>query len=326
MLIGLAGRKGCGKTTISDILVNEYGFKKASFAAALKEYTAELFNWDIEDLQTQEGKESLLQEPVVWDAKACDRLSGIVGIKLVFEEERLIKTRREALQFVGTDVLRKADENFHVNEFKKRFSEGNFVCDDLRFPNEHDTLKEVGAICVFLIRPYYWEYSNHASEISLRRHQFDYVFLNDDSEYKFTSKFKAFLDNLLVECTIPISRDDLICLLERNDWDVTKCGWSSDQIILWTTKYMINLPIDEYTINEDVFAVISPGAAYWANILSTNATIEKNLLHLTSINLDLIVRFKEFLQYNKPIDGDNYITVSSRFIIDDLKLWNFVPN
>src|SRR5690348_4584322 len=148
MLFAIAGRKKSGKTTASKILLNK-GFEPASFAAGLKEYVSKLYNWNISDLYSQEGKEGSLNCPVKWDEEAAKRLGDMVHLHLVCKEERIFRTKRDALQYIGTDVLRDADSDFHLKEFKKRYSDGKFVCDDIRFPNELKMLREMNAIYSF---------------------------------------------------------------------------------------------------------------------------------------------------------------------------------
>jgi hypothetical protein len=45
MIIGICGLIGSGKGTVADHLVEEYGFQKVSFADALKDATAQMFEW-----------------------------------------------------------------------------------------------------------------------------------------------------------------------------------------------------------------------------------------------------------------------------------------
>ena len=50
-LIGICGLIGSGKDTVGQILVDEYGFTKISFAGTLKDMTAVLFDWDRDMLE-----------------------------------------------------------------------------------------------------------------------------------------------------------------------------------------------------------------------------------------------------------------------------------
>ena len=46
MIIGICGLIGSGKGTVSDHLVDTYGFEKISFADKLKDAVSELFGWN----------------------------------------------------------------------------------------------------------------------------------------------------------------------------------------------------------------------------------------------------------------------------------------
>lgn len=343
MLIGLAGRHGCGKSTVANILVSEYGFQKASFAAALKEYVASIFQWELEDLFSQTGKEALLSKPVVWDSETCRKLSVLSNLNIRFKGEKILHSRREALQFIGTDVLRDADQLFHINEFKKRFCNGDrFVCDDVRFHNELQMLKDIGAICIFIIRPYFWKYSNHLSEITLTRHHFDNVFVNDSSKHKLERKIRMFFDTSFSKKPPAVSKKEIVELLRNNNYNTNLCAeklnCSRDKIVWWATKHMIRISRNKYSLNEESFAKPTKESAYWAGLLSSDGTIKKHLKHdflleFPNNDRELVEGFKKFLGTEKPISAikregkkTKYsITVSSPYLIEDLKLWNLEP-
>ena len=50
MIIGICGKKRCGKDTIADILVNTYNFTKYAFGDPIKEIARIIFNFDEEQL------------------------------------------------------------------------------------------------------------------------------------------------------------------------------------------------------------------------------------------------------------------------------------
>jgi hypothetical protein len=200
MIIGIGGKKFSGKTTLAQTFI-DHGYQKASFATSLKEYVGELYGWTQEQLNTPEGKESLLDYPVAWDEPTCDRLSQIIGLEIlgsniVFTGKSTFKTRREALEYIGTDVLRQHDEGFHIKEFKRRFANGLYVCDDLRFPNELEVLKQINGYCVYLIRPRIQLSSNHASENSLSASDFENVLMNDGTKEELYKKGERILSDL----------------------------------------------------------------------------------------------------------------------------------
>ncbi|RTK93307.1 MAG: hypothetical protein EKK64_10380 [Neisseriaceae bacterium] len=342
MIFGISGRKNTGKTTLSERLI-ERGFKRASFATPLKEYVAKLFNWEIGSLYTQQGKEELLDNPVFWNKQICDKLEDLAQINLNFTDEVKFCTRRDALQYIGTDVLRDADPEFHVKKFAEKFIDGDYVVDDVRFLNEVDTLKKMNGVCVHIIRPYNWVYSNHDSEISVSRKDVDYVVLNDSSQHKMVRKFDMFLDGLFSKRKKPISKIELIEVMNQFNGDTKEAAkylkCSTDKIVWWATKYMINIDRNTYKLNHDAFFRPSKEAAYWAGVISADGTIKKHLVHdylveFSSLDVELVQGLKYFLNTNKPIYEYNQpinnktkhsLTFSSPYIIEDLKLWNVEP-
>lgn len=298
MIIALSGRKNTGKTTLANLLIKK-GFTKISFATALKEYVSKLYNWNIEDLYSQIGKESVLTHAVYWNKDVCEKLEEIVGINLNYIENRKFSNRREALQYIGTEILRKADPDFHVKKFKEKFSskDGYYVVDDLRFKNELDTLRGMDSICVHIIRPYNWVYSNHDSEISILRKDSECIIVNDKSQEEFVEKFESFINN---------------------DFD---CQFLQDKF-------------QNSDLNHDSFYEINEDSAYWLGVLMSAGKISKiedrYFLEIESKNKNIIENFNDFLdikngEYARYSDNNifYYSIVESKYIIEDLKLWDF---
>ena len=91
-VIGIAGLIGSGKDTVGDMLVNNHGFRRVSYASTLKDAVAVIFGWDREML---EGKTSSARaEREVKD----EWWSRKLGMPI---------TPRFVLQHIGTDVLRR---------------------------------------------------------------------------------------------------------------------------------------------------------------------------------------------------------------------------
>jgi len=130
-IIGISGLIGSGKDTAGQVLVDEFGFEKMSFAMVLKDVTAVLFDWDREMLEgtTKASREEREVIDPWWSEKMGRDWSP-----------------RIALQFLGTDVMRNhLDENIWVNTVENRLRKAdNVVFTDVRFPNEIDFIKKVG--------------------------------------------------------------------------------------------------------------------------------------------------------------------------------------
>lgn len=140
--IGIVGFQGSGKDTIGDYLVNNYRYKRDSFASPLKDIVSIIFNWPRDML---EGNTKISREwrekPDIWWEKQLD-WKNHDGYKI---SNRL--TPRVVLQLFGTDVMRK---NFHddiwVMSLKNRLRNNNSptVITDCRFPNEMKAIRESG--------------------------------------------------------------------------------------------------------------------------------------------------------------------------------------
>lgn len=146
-LIGLTGPMGCGKDTVADFLIKDFGFKKHSFALPLKQAAAAALGVGIEFFQSQEMKKQIIPH---WDF-----------------------TPREFLQRLGTDLIRnniRQDFWIHRIKFELQNANGEFipgrhVITDCRFEDEAAFIRS-GGVLIHIHRPGL-ERSNgstHASE------------------------------------------------------------------------------------------------------------------------------------------------------------------
>lgn len=133
MIIGLLGKKGSGKDTMADFLVENYHFKQYTYAEPLKKICQDLFSLTDEQMNCHVLKETI--------------------------DERWNKTPRQILQQVGTDLFRKHyDENIWVKILKEKLKvesdEQNIVVSDIRHQNELDTVTEFENCLIFrIVRP-----------------------------------------------------------------------------------------------------------------------------------------------------------------------------
>ncbi len=133
MIIGICGLIGSGKGTVADILVEEHGFKKLSFADSLKDGVAAMFDWPRHLLEgdTEESREWREQSDTFWTEETGKEISP-----------------RLVLQLVGTECMRQGFyDGVWVSLAKKkliRFPNQNWVIPDTRFPNEINMIHSVG--------------------------------------------------------------------------------------------------------------------------------------------------------------------------------------
>lgn len=145
-IIALCGLIGSGKDTCASYLVDN-GFRKESFATPLKDAVASIFGWDRGMLEGDTAESRAWREELdpVW--------TSMLGQPI---------TPRKMLQVFGTEVVR---NGFHdktwVYSLIARISKApaNYVISDCRFPNELESLRSIGAVCVRVTRgelPSWW--------------------------------------------------------------------------------------------------------------------------------------------------------------------------
>lgn len=150
MIIGILGSIGSGKNTVANILVEQHGFVRYSFAGTLKDATASIFGWPRTLLEGDTEQSRVWREtPDEWWAAKL----GIAGF-----------TPRLALQLLGTEVFR---NHFHKDiwidsllyQLEARPTT-NAVISDARFPNEIAAIQNAGGVLIQVERgpkPDWWE-------------------------------------------------------------------------------------------------------------------------------------------------------------------------
>lgn len=137
MIISISGLIGSGKDTAADYLCTVHGFKRMSWAGALKDAVSAIFGWDRELLEGSTKESRIWREQV--DQWWADRL-GIPDL-----------TPRWVLQQWGTEVGRKSfhDEIWVASvENKLRNIKSDVVITDSRFVNELRSIKNIGGITI----------------------------------------------------------------------------------------------------------------------------------------------------------------------------------
>jgi hypothetical protein len=138
LIIGVAGFAGSGKGTVSDLLVDEYGFNKLAFADPLKDAVAAIFGWPRHLLEgdTKESREFRETPDKFWSER--------FGFEV---------TPRWALQKQGTEAGRDVfHESIWVSALERRINSDKVVVTDVRFPNEVAKIKELGGHVIRVVR------------------------------------------------------------------------------------------------------------------------------------------------------------------------------
>ena len=180
MIIGICGLIGSGKGSVADILVEEHGYEKLSFADKLKDGVASVFGWDRQMLEgdTESSRNWREQNDKFWTKETGQDI-----------------TPRLILQLFGTDCMRNGFfDGIWVSLVKKTLienSDKNFVIPDVRFENEANMIRNLGGkICQVRRGPdplWFRLYKDlgeeptdvHKSEWAWANVQMDYVIVND---------------------------------------------------------------------------------------------------------------------------------------------------
>lgn len=129
-IVGLCGFKDSGKSTVAKHLVDNYGFVEITMAKPLKDITSIIYGFDRDMLEGDTEEKRHLRETI------RDPIWG--------------RTGREALQYLGTDVIRTYHDTetwvkIAMREVKKIVSSGkSVVISDLRFINEYSQIINIG--------------------------------------------------------------------------------------------------------------------------------------------------------------------------------------
>lgn len=218
MIIGLVGRCRSGKSELAKVC-EKYGYKKLYFALPLKQLCANILNISVEELNNlkNEGKEI----DTILNEELCEKLSQETNIPLENVRKsclgKKITTVREMLQFIGTDLIRTYNKDWHVNKIRAMINPlFNYVIDDVRFPNEKRMVEELGGDCWFVIRPSLDNVSNHESETSLTFNDcWNRIIINNNTLQCLLFKWSLFVENY--EKSMEIREKEFNRILETCD-------------------------------------------------------------------------------------------------------------
>jgi len=175
MLIGLSGKAGSGKTTVTNYLT-KMGFGTRKFADPLKSMLA--------DLLISQGVEPE-DTPLFIEGELKEVPTELLGGK----------SPRHAMQTLGTEWGRgQLHEDFWVEAALRNPAQCDLIFDDVRFPNEALAIRNRGGIVVNVLREDAPQVGRHLSEDSLMDFAFDFVIYNDADIYTLFHRVDEFLD------------------------------------------------------------------------------------------------------------------------------------
>lgn len=289
MIIGIAGRLGAGKSELSNALLFYHNYSRFSFASYLKQILSDVYDLPLDLFYNTEAKNAKLPKPLIWDKSIASELFKIADIDYLYNiEDRKFESIRDAMQYVGTDVLQKYDTNFHVKKTMESLDlSKNYVCDDVRFRHEHWAINHVQGKMFYVISPNNLKIvSNHASETSIKWYECDYNIVNNKPLEKYKHEFLLMVDKIK---TSPHGK----------------------------TKHEKQ---DVAFINETESAAWLFGIICSKGILQYDTSIEQNVICLNNISDTYINEIKQICPIN--INGNNTITISNPYVIENLKQWD----
>jgi hypothetical protein len=149
VVIGLAGVKTSGKSTVANIIKNILKDEVAESALAdkLKNVCSDVFLIPRDHFDDQKLKEVPLEEPRILTISDINKVVEFFNVASKITPETreklhsiagmVLKTPRQIAQIVGTEVLRATgDEDIHCKNVK--LNENTTIISDIRFPNEFD--------------------------------------------------------------------------------------------------------------------------------------------------------------------------------------------
>lgn len=219
MVIAFGGRCKSGKTEMAK-LSEKYGFERIYFAQPLKILIAHLINGTVADVDNIKN----IDGEYMFNDEQINFISTETNIPLEIVEEKikghLFKNTREMMQYIGTDLIRAYNEDWHVNKISESIDvTKKYIIDDLRFPNEKRFLESIGAFCFYVVRPSLEYISNHESETSLKWQDFDNIIVNKGSLEYLLFNWENFIKNGIGKSII--SRSQLLNKI-YNDPSVNK--------------------------------------------------------------------------------------------------------
>jgi hypothetical protein len=189
-----------GKSTVANILVQDYGFREISFAEPLKDICSKAFQIDLNHFYDSKMKQLPFAIPIYFDSRFLFRLLDQIDsygmgstpyIRASIDrviKGKLLTSIRDMLQFVGTDIIRNCiDHDAHVkmtmNTIEKSLN-NCIVLSDVRFRNEFEMVKKMGGTMIEIKGDKITndEQDSHISENDLKDYHFDCEIINDKSK------------------------------------------------------------------------------------------------------------------------------------------------
>jgi hypothetical protein len=194
MIIGISGKKGSGKSTISEMFLTE-GFYLDSFATSVKDIAAIIFNYDRTKIEGFTGEDR------IWRENIDNEISNFLGRPFRPRDSLTIIGTEFGRNMIHPDIwIKTVFDRYKSNENK------NLVITDLRFPNEFESIKKHKGYTIRIHRPCLQQnipnniVNEHISETALdskeANSEFDYIIINDGTIEDLKIKIKNIINNI----------------------------------------------------------------------------------------------------------------------------------
>lgn len=160
MLIGIAGHKFSGKSTVTDILSKSMGYEVRSFATKLKAMVVALTGCTLDDLENYDFKENGIVPEHLWAFCSNEK-----------------HNYRSLLQGLGDYMRDKNPEIFIESELYD--NPKKCIISDCRMLNEAEAIKKRGGVIVRVIRDDAGNNDTHKSEVEIDMIEPDYLVYNN---------------------------------------------------------------------------------------------------------------------------------------------------
>jgi hypothetical protein len=196
-LLAFSGKARSGKDTLS-YLIEQYGYINIKFSDSLKDLVCEVLQVNRKTLEELKDTPLLINLTQYNLLKIHEKTSIPIETLKEFHGKQL-ESPRELLQFLGTDIIRRFIPDWHIKSFVSKIDltdpTRKYVNSDVRFTNELETLKGLGATVFRIYRPDCPEIAGqHVSETELSNVPMDTI-LNDGTKLDLYNNFMAYFKN-----------------------------------------------------------------------------------------------------------------------------------
>ncbi len=219
LVLGMLGKRGCGKDTAAERLTERYGFIRLAFADELKKEVAEHYDVSVDLLNDRDLKETPLVALNPWRNALCKRPVLWLLTAALFDGVWRFgaQSPRQVMQDWGMRRRTQDGADYWVRKVEQiiALAPGRYVISDVRLPNERDWIKSLEGVTIRVTRPALEAQrklegsDSHYSEVALDDYIADHTLVNHENQVeKLLYDMDAVARDLLSEGCIqmPVAR------------------------------------------------------------------------------------------------------------------------